>query len=92
MDNDRSDSIFIQQGSSSTLRVSNEDKWYVVREEWQGSKLLNSVILNSFDTESDARNALNVRNAAAALGSIRSARKSASSAANGKLGGRPKKS
>lgn len=87
----RSNVIFIQQGSSNTLRVSNESRWYVVREEWEGSRILNTVILSSHDTEAEAERDRDIRKAAAALGSIRSERKSKSSANNGRLGGRPKK-
>lgn len=88
---ERSNVIFIQQGSSNTLRVQNESRWYVVREEWEGSRILDSVILSSHETEEAAERDRDIRKAAAALGSIRSARKAKSSAANGKLGGRPRK-
>jgi hypothetical protein len=95
MDNERSDSIFIQQGSSSTLRVENEDRWYLVKEEWQGSQLLNSVILGSYNTEQEAKSARNIRTSAAALGKkgglVRSDVKTNAVRKNGKLGGRPKK-
>ncbi len=91
MNNERSDRIFIQQGSSSTLRVGNENRWYLVKEEWQGARLLNSVILGSYDTDQEAASAGNIHNAAAALGSIKSEHKAKTSAANGKLGGRPRK-
>lgn len=91
---DRSDVVFIQQGSSNTLRVENENKWYVVREEWQGSRLLNSVILSSHDTDTVAETARDIYKAASALGrkggSSTSKAKRKSSAENGKLGGRPK--
>ena len=65
---ERSDVVFIQQGSSNTLRVENENKWYVVREEWQGSRLLNSVILSSHDTDTAAETARDIYKAASALG------------------------
>ena len=91
---ERSDVVFIQQGSSNTLRVENENKWYVVREEWQGSRLLNSVILSSHDTDTSAETARDIYKAASALGhkggSSTSKAKQKSSAENGKLGGRPK--
>ena len=54
--------FFIQQGSSNTLRVMNEKKWYVIREAWQGSRLLNSVILSCFDTEQEAADARAIYN------------------------------
>jgi hypothetical protein len=60
--------VFIQQGSSNILRVVNEKKWYVIREEWQGEKILNSVILSSHDTEQAAETARDIYKAAVALG------------------------
>ena len=91
---DRSDVIFIQQGSSQTLRVNDESKWYVVREEWEGSRILNSTILASYDTEETAAQERNIRIAATTLGrkggSAISERKAISSRINGRLGGRPK--
>jgi hypothetical protein len=86
----RSNVIFIQQGSSNTLHA-RDDKWHVIREEWEGSRILNSVILSSYATELEAAQDRDVRKAASTLGSIKSERKSKSSAENGKLGGRPKK-
>ena len=40
----RSDSVFVQQGGSNTLRVANETLFNVVKEEWEGSTLLNTFI------------------------------------------------
>lgn len=92
---ERTDSVFIQQGSSQTLRVLDENRWYVVKEEWEGSRLLNSVILSSYKTEAEATNARDTHKAAAALGKLggasRSNAKRKASAENGKKGGRPKK-
>jgi len=91
---ERTDVVFIQQGSSNALRVENENKWYVIREEWQGSRLLNSVILSSHDTDIAAETARDIYKSASALGRkgglSTSDIKKKSSAENGRLGGRPK--
>jgi hypothetical protein len=44
----------IQQGSSGTLRVSDEDAWYFVGEAWEGSKLLNTWIESRHATKDEA--------------------------------------
>jgi len=91
---ERSDSVFVQQGSSNTLRVKNEMLFNVVKEEWEGSRLLHTFILSSHETEADANQARDIYKAASALGrkggSSTSKAKQKSSAENGKLGGRPK--
>lgn len=90
----RSNSVFVQQGSSNTLRVRNELLFNVVKEEWEGSNLLNTFIISSHETEESANTARDIYKAASALGrkggSATSRAKKKSSAANGKLGGRPK--
>ena len=48
-------SVFVQRGSSSTLRVSDEDKYYVIEEVWEGSKLLNTYILSSHSSPEGAQ-------------------------------------
>lgn len=48
-------SYCIQQGDSNTLRVSDQARWYVVRETWERNKLLNSTIVFSSLDESEAR-------------------------------------
>ena len=44
----------IQQGSSNTLLVADESAWYVVREVWEGSKLLNSQVVCKRQERSEA--------------------------------------
>lgn len=46
--------IFVQQGSSHTLRVSNQNKFYVIRREVRGSQILDETIVASFDDENKA--------------------------------------
>lgn len=49
----------VQQGSSSTLRVRNESAWYVYREDWEGSKLLNTrLVAGPFATKKEALKAM----------------------------------
>jgi len=51
---DISVSYHVQQGSSQTLRVTTGDRWYVVKETWEGSLLLKSDIVYSSMDEEDA--------------------------------------
>lgn len=45
---------FVQQGSSPQFRVRNECRWYVLKEVWQGSHLLNTRLLASYIDRADA--------------------------------------
>ena len=49
-------SYVIQKGSSQTMRVCDENRFYVVREDWEGSQLLNSVIVFSSPDREEAEN------------------------------------
>ena len=45
----------VQQGSSSTLQVRNENAWYVYQEVWEGSRLLNTrLVAGPFATKKEA--------------------------------------
>lgn len=46
--------VYVQKGSSSDLRVSDESKFYVVKQERAGSQILDTSILKSFTKENDA--------------------------------------
>jgi hypothetical protein len=87
--------FYTQQGSSAELRVRDQDRWYVTRETWQGERMVDIKIVSSHDTYEEAKqaesNAIDRSNAAAALGSVRSERKTAAVRENGKKGGRPRK-
>jgi len=50
--------VFVQHGNSDTLCVPNQDKHYLVKETWEGSRLLNSTIVaGPFDTDAEAMEA-----------------------------------
>ena len=51
-------SYAIQHGSSETLRVADENGWYVVRETWERARLVNVQIESKQATEPEARAAL----------------------------------
>lgn len=55
MSNDRYDTFVIQRGNTSTLHVSNQERYYLVREEWRGRQLLNSVIVSAHRIEAEAQ-------------------------------------
>ncbi|MGB0383377.1 MAG: hypothetical protein ACPGWR_01015 [Ardenticatenaceae bacterium] len=46
---------FPQQGSSGTLRVWNDTSWMVVGEAWEGGRLLNTWIQESFGPDGEAQ-------------------------------------
>jgi len=48
--------FFAQQGSSNEIRVSDQDKWYVIRQVWEDSRILNTQIEASFPTRDEALN------------------------------------
>lgn len=45
---------FVQQGSSNTLHVPDEAAWYVIKEAWEGSRLLSTVIISRHASKEDA--------------------------------------
>jgi hypothetical protein len=47
-------SFYYQQGSTPDLRVSDENKWYVSYEDWQGNSIVNKGIVSSHSTEVEA--------------------------------------
>ena len=48
------ESVFVQQGSSQTLNTSDENRWYVIKEIWEGSQLLDARIIASASTKEEA--------------------------------------
>jgi hypothetical protein len=46
--------FFAQQGSSNEIRVSDQDKWYVIRQVWEGSQILDTGIESSYATRDEA--------------------------------------
>lgn len=44
----------VQQGSSNTFRVTDESAWFVLRETWQGARLLDTQIVSKHLTREDA--------------------------------------
>ncbi|MCZ7539129.1 MAG: hypothetical protein M5U29_04270 [Anaerolineae bacterium] len=44
----------VQQGSSNTFEVSDENAWYLLRETWQGARLLDTQIVSKHLTREDA--------------------------------------
>ena len=48
------ESVFVQQGSSQTVRTGDENRWYVIKEIWEGSQLLDSHIIASASTKEEA--------------------------------------
>ena len=47
----------VQQGSSSTFRVSDEGAWYLLCETWEGARLLDTRLVSKHLTQADALDA-----------------------------------
>lgn len=47
----------VQQGSSSTFRVSDEGAWYLLREVWEGAALLDTRRVSKHLTRAEALDA-----------------------------------
>jgi len=45
---------FVQQGSSGSLRVGNEDAWIVVAETWRGSQIVGTRYISTHSTKAEA--------------------------------------
>ncbi len=45
---------FVQQGSSGSLRVCNENAWIIVAETWRGSQIVNTRSVGTYETRSQA--------------------------------------
>ena len=89
-----------QHGSMPDFQVSNDDLFYVIRERFEdgGGGRLDAAIVDTAATWDEAEQKvreLSMRVAAASLGrkggAAKSERKAASSASNGRKGGRPRK-
>lgn len=50
-------SYYCQQGSNESVRTASDSRWYVIWENWEGSKMLNSGIYGSYATEDEAARA-----------------------------------
>ncbi len=46
--------FFVQQGSSSTLRVTDENAWYVVRETWRGEQIISAGVVSKHASHDEA--------------------------------------
>jgi hypothetical protein len=47
-------SYYVQQGSSGLVHTRNENMFYVIRETWSGSQIVNTTIMSAHDTEAEA--------------------------------------
>jgi hypothetical protein len=45
---------FVQQGSSGSLRIGNEDAFIVVAEVWRGSQIVSTRYVSTHNTKSEA--------------------------------------
>jgi len=89
----------LQHGSTPQLRVSSND-WYVIRETWEGSLMVNQTIMSRHMTEDAARSAKRdlednaTKSAAVTLGrrggQSTSHAKAEAARRNGQRGGRPR--